>query len=300
MDRLSTLQMFVRVVELGSFTRAALELGVGQPAVSKQIAALEAHLGTQLLDRTSRGLRATSAGLDFYNSAIQFLEDFEDMEARVRLGSRGPVGAVRVATPPAFGRMYIIPRLPAFFAQFPGVTVEFSVAQRRVDLVRDGVDVALRVGNLAASSLVSRRIGSMQTVTVATPDYLARYGTPKDLAELVRHDLIAGQTEGAILPWQFRGATGAISITPSGRMQSDDGEDLRAAVLAGLGILHGPSALLHADIETGRVVRILAELAPDAVPIHAVSASGRKMAQRVRLFIDFLSATFAAEPGLQA
>lgn len=299
MDRFATLQMFVRVVEAGSFTRAAQELGVGQPAVSKQVAALEAHLGTVLLDRTSRGLRATSAGLDLYHSATRLLSEYEETEGRIRRGGRGVAGLVRVATPPALGRMYIIPRLPTFFEQFPEITVEFSVAQRRVDLVKDGVDVALRVGELVSSTLSVRRIGSMQTITVATPQYLAKHGTPKDLRELVEHNLITGQTDGATLPWQFGGETGPASIIPSGHVKSNDGEDLRAATLAGLGILHGPKALLHADVEAGQVVQILHSLAPDAVPIQAVSVSGRKMAQRVRLFIDFLSATFATEPGLQ-
>jgi LysR family transcriptional regulator for bpeEF and oprC len=299
MDRFSTLQLFVRVVELGSFTRAGAELSLGQPAVSKQVAALEAHLGSQLLDRTSRGLRPTAAGLDLYDSAVRLLDDLEETENRVRSGVRGPVGLVRVATPPAFGRMFIIPKLPSFYALFPDVIVEFSVAQRLIDLVEDGVDVALRVGTLDSSALVARRIGSMRTVTVATPDYLAIHGTPVDLAELATHKLIAGQTAGAPLSWQFKTATGHASIEPSGPLRSNDGEDLRAAALAGIGIAHGPSALFHKDMLQGRLVRILSELAPEAVPIHAVSSSGHKMAYRSRIFVDFLASTFANEPSLR-
>lgn len=299
MDRFSSLQLFVRVVELGSFTRAGMELGLGQPAASKQIASLEAHLGSQLVDRTSRGLRPTAAGLDLYDSAVRLLGDLEETENRVRGGVRGPVGVVRVATPPAFGRMFIIPQLPSFCEQFPDVVVEFSVAQRRIDLIEDGVDVALRVGTLKNSSLVARRIGSMQTITVATPDYLADHGTPANLEELLDHKLIAGQTEGAALSWEFKGPDGIATIAPSGPMRSNDGEDLRAAVLAGLGITHGPSALFHEDMLHGRVVQILAGFTPDAVPISAVSSSGRKMAQRTRVFVDFLAATFADEPSLR-
>jgi LysR family transcriptional regulator for bpeEF and oprC len=299
MDRFSTWQMFVRVVELGSFTRAAKELGLGQPAVSKQIAALEADLGTQLLSRTSRGFHLTAAGLDLYNSAVRLLGDVQETESRVRGASRGPAGLVRVAMPPALGRLYIIPRLPSFFAQFPEVTVEFSVSQRRVDLIQDGVDVALRVGALSASSLTARRIGSMQMITVATPAYLAARGTPTTPGELVRHNLITGQTDGAALAWQFKSEDGPATIVPSGTIRSNDGEDLRAAVLAGLGISHGPSALFHADIQAGTLVQILGAFAPDAVPIQAVSASGRKMVHRVRVFVDFLAATFSAEPGLR-
>jgi LysR family transcriptional regulator for bpeEF and oprC len=195
--------------------------------------------------------------------------------------------------------MFIIPQLPSFFTQFPDVVVEFSVAQRRIDLIEDGVDVALRVGILKNSSLVARRIGSMQTITVATPDYLAAHGTPIDLDDLVSHKLIAGQTEGAALSWEFNGPDGTATLTPSGPLRSNDGEDLRAAVLANLGITHGPSALFHEDMLHGRVAQILAGYTPDAVPISAVSTSGRKMAQRTRVFVDFLAATFADEPSLR-
>lgn len=299
MDRFSSLQLFARVVELGSFTRASKEVGIGQPAVSKQIAALEAHLGARLLDRTSRGLRATAAGLDLYNSTMRLLADLEEAEARVRRASKGPVGLVRIATPPALGRMYIIPRLPAFIAQFPEISVEFSVAQRLTDLVKEGVDVALRIGSLESSSLVARRIGSIQTMTVAAPEYLVTHGTPTDPQDLVHHKLVTGQTDGEVLPWRFGGENGPWSMVPNGAVRSNDGEDLRAAVLAGLGITHGPSALFQPDLQARRVVRILDAFTPAPVPIHAVCSSGREMPQRVRVLVDFLAAAFAAEPGLR-
>ena len=300
MDRFSSLQLFARVVELGSFTRAAKELGIGQPSVSKQIAALEAHLGARLVDRTSRGLRATAAGLDLYNSTIRLLADMEEAEARIRGASKGPVGLVRIATPPVLGRMYIIPRLPDFITRFPEISVELSVAQRLTDLVKEGVDVALRVGSLESSSLVARRIGSIQTITVAVPGYLATHGTPTDPQDLVDHKLVTGQTDGEVLPWRFGGESGPWSMVPLGAVRSNDGEDLRAAVLAGIGITHGPSALFQADLREGRVVRILDAFTPAPVPIHAVCSSGRKMPQRVRVFVDFLAAAFAAEPSLRS
>ncbi len=252
------------------------------------------------MERTSRGLRPTSAGLDLYNSAVRLLDDLEETEARLRGGSLGPAGLVRVATPPVLGSMFIIPKLSAFLAQFPEIEIEFTVAQRRVDLVKEGIDVALRVGHLKSSNLVARKIGMMQMVTVAAPDYLAANGIPRTPLDLASHRLIVGQTDGAALDWQFKGGEGAFSITPSGSLRSDDGEDLRASVVAGIGMLHGPMALLHTDIEEGRVVRILEAFAPDPVPIHVVSMAGRKMASRVRVFVDFLAATFAAEPALSA
>lgn len=298
MDRLSTLQMLIRVVELSSFTRAARELGIGQPAVSKQMSALEEHIGTKLLDRTSRGLRPTAAGLDLYHSAVRLLNELDETEARVRSGGAEPSGVVRVATPPAIGRMYIIPKLPAFFAQFPEIEIEFTVGQRLADLVMDGVDVALRVGELASSRLVARKIGTMPMITVAAPAYLTKHGIPQSLSELAQHKLIAAQIDGRIVEWRFLSDVGTVSIAPEGLVRSNEGEDLRASVLAELGIFHGPSALFHADLHEGRVVRILESHKADAAPIHLVSSGGRQLPYRVRVFMDFLAASFAAEPGL--
>lgn len=287
MDRFSTLQLLIRVVELGSFTRAAHKLGPGQPAVSKQMAALEARLGARLLDRTSRGLRPTSAGLDLYHSAVRLLGDLEDMEMRVRDGAAGPGGLVRVATPPALGRMYIVPKLPAFFTQFPDIEVEFTTGQRLVDLVKDGINVALRVGDLGSSNLIAHKIGDIQMITVASAGYLAAHGEPTALRDLADHKLIAAQTDGRAVEWRFRGEDGVVVIDPRSAFRSNDGEDLRASVLAGLGILHGPGALFHDDIAQGRVVRILENYDAEGAPIHLVSSDGRKMPHRVRVFMDF-------------
>jgi LysR family transcriptional regulator for bpeEF and oprC len=299
MDRLSALELFVRVIDLRSFTQAAKILGLGQPAVSKQIAALEASLGAQLLERSPRGLRPTPAGLDLYGSAIRLLSELEEMENRVRGVSQCPGGMVRVATPPALGRMYLIPSLPTFFARYPGIAVELSVSDRHVDLIKEGIDVALRVGPLKTSDLFARRIGTLQMITVATPAYLAAHGTPRDLGELTGHRLVAGQTEGVTLPWDFKDADGAVSIDPAGRIRSNDGEDLRASVLADLGITYGPTALFQSDLRDGKVVQVLEAFAPDTVAIHAVSSGGRRVAQRVRFFTDHLAATFAAETSLR-
>jgi LysR family transcriptional regulator for bpeEF and oprC len=274
-------------------------LGLGQPAVSKQIAGLEARLGVKLLDRTSRGLLPTAAGLDFYHSAVRLLADLEETEARVRQGVAAPTGLVRVATPPALGRMYIVPRLPAFFGQFPDIKIEFTTGQRPVDLVRDGIDVALRVGDLGTSNLIARKIGEEHMITVASPGYFAAHGTPATLQDLSRHKLIDTQIDGRAIEWRFRTEEGAVAISPAGSFQSNDGEDLRAAVLAGLGILHGPMAFFHEDLKTGRVVQALENYATDLSPIHLVSAGGRKMPYRVRIFMDFVAATFASQPGLQ-
>lgn len=298
MDRFASLQVFIRVVDRGSFTQAAHELGLGQPAVSKQVAALEARLGTQLLNRTSRGLHLTAAGQDFYDAAVRLLGELEEAETRVARGSTSPAGLVRVAVPPALGGMYIVPRLPAFFGRFPDVTVELSVGERRVDLVKEGFDLAFRVGRLGDSSLVARRIGSMRISTVATPGYLARHGTPADPAELRNHNLVTPLLRGATADWHFQGPEGPFSLEPSGNIRSNDAGDQRAAVLAGLGIGRGPTALFAADLRAGTVVGILDDFAPAPLPIHVVYASGRRVPGRLRVVIDFLAEICAAEPSL--
>ncbi|MFC3125496.1 LysR substrate-binding domain-containing protein [Pseudoroseomonas globiformis] len=298
MDRFASLQLFIRVVDRGSFTRAAHEWGIGQPAVSKQVAALEARLGTPLLNRTSRGLHPTAAGQDFYDSAVRLLGDLEEAENRVARGSSNPAGLVRVAVPPALGGMYIVPQLPAFFARFPNVTVELSVGERRVDLIKEGFDLAFRVGTLGDSSLIARRIGSLRISTVATPDYLARHGTPSDPAALWSHNLVTPLLHGGTAEWLFLGPGGQFSLEPSGNIRSNDAGDQRAAVLAGVGIGRGPTALFAADLRAGTVVSILNDFAPPPSPIHVVYAGGRRVPGRLRVVAELLAEICASEPSL--
>ena len=299
MDRFSSLRLFVRVVERGSFSHVGRELGIGQPAVSKQIAALEARLGVPLFNRTSRGLNPTAAGQDFYESAIRILGDLEETELRIAQNRISPAGLVRLATPPALGRMYIIPRLPSFIQRYPNVAIDLSVSERRVDLVREGIDIALRVGTLADSSLVARKIGDLHMVVAATPAYLEQHGTPSSPAELRFHNLIVGQTQGATQAWKFKGPEGPVLLEPEGNIRSNDAEDQRAAVLAGLGIGYAGRAMFAADIKAGAIIPILENYAPDPSPIHVISAGGRQMPERFRVVIDFLAQICAEEPALR-
>jgi DNA-binding transcriptional LysR family regulator len=299
MDRFSSLQLFVRVVERGSFTYVARELGLGQPAVSKQIAALEAHLGTPLLNRTPRGLNPTAAGQDLYEAATRILRDLEETEARVGGYLGRPGGVVRLATPPGFGRMFIIPKLPDFFARYPDVSLDIFASERRVDLVREGIDIAMRVGRLADSTLVARKIGDLQLVVAASPAYLARYGIPSGPADLLSHNLLVGQTQGVTENWAFDGPDGATLIEPAGNVRVNDIEDLRAAILAGLGIGYIGRVMLEADLLAGTAVPILEEYTPRPSPIHAVHTGGRGVPLRFRAVIDFLGEICAERPSLR-
>ena len=181
MDQIAAIRIFVRVVERGSFSSVAREAGVGQPAVSKQITALEAHLGVQLLRRTSRNLSLTEAGQEFYESAVRLLDDLEAAESRVGRGQTAPSGLIRVTVAPVFGRLYIVPRLSEFFARYPDISVEAIATDRVVNVVEEGVDLSIHNGELSDSTLVIRKIAATPIITVASHHYLREYGEPTAL-----------------------------------------------------------------------------------------------------------------------
>lgn len=298
MDRIAALQFYARVVESGSFSQAARELGVGQPAVSKQVAALERRLGAQLLNRTSRGLRPTPAGVDFYEAACRVLRDLNDAESRVASGQERPSGAVRVAAPPILTSMMIVPALPEFFGRFPSVSVEFVVSERYADLVQEGLDLAIRVGNLDSSGLVARRIGSMQVATVASTEYLAIHGVPLTPSDLDRHQLVTNRHLGAISGWRFNNSEQSVVPPISGRFSCNNPADMHAAVLAGLGIAQSARGLFETELRSGQVVEVMADFVSDPLPIHALHASGR-IPQRVRVLSDFIAQCLDKQPTLR-
>jgi DNA-binding transcriptional LysR family regulator len=287
MDRIAALQFFVRVVESGSFSQAARELGVGQPAVSKQVAALERRLGVQLLHRTSRAFRPTPAGADLYEDAIRILGALDDAESRAANGHEGPNGAVRVAAPPILTSMMIVPELPEFFLRFPDVTVEFVVSERYADLVQEGIDVAIRVGNLDSTALVARRIGSMQFATVASPTYLLRHGVPLVPSDLDTHQLLPNRYLGAMTDWYFSNSERRIVTPAPARFSCNHPAEMHAAALAGLGIVQSARAVFEAELRSGGVVEVLANFVADPLPIHALYSS-RRVPHRVRVMSDFI------------
>src|SRR6202048_5564714 len=178
MDRLEGIKKFVRVVERGRFSAVARELGTGQPAISKQVAALEERLGAQLLMRTSRSLSLTEAGRDFYESPVPLISEIEAAESRIGSGQASPSGVVRVTAAPGFSRLYVVPRLPLFRERYPNVVVEMLVSERTTNLVEEGIDLAIRNGTLSDSSLIARKIGESAIIAVASADYLERRGEP--------------------------------------------------------------------------------------------------------------------------
>lgn len=293
MDRLDAIKIFVRVAESGSFSAVARELSIGQPAVSKQVASLEAHLGTLLLMRSSRKLSLTEAGRDFYESAVRLIGDLEVAESRVGSGRTSPSGLVRVTAAHAFSRLYVLPRLPEFLAKYPNISVEMLVSERTSNLVEEGIDVAIRNGVLIDSSLVARQIGKTPVVFVASTEYLERRGTPATPDDCDVHDAVLFVSQDGVRPWRTGGSHGPASYQPHGKFRTNDGEQLRDAVRHGLGITQAPLWLFKRDLASGAVRRILTGYEPEPIPINAVRPSGRNMASKVSVFIDFMAGLLA-------
>ncbi len=266
--------------------------GIGQPAVSKQIGALERHLGAQLVMRTSRQVVITEAGQTFYESARKLVDDFDALESSVGDRQKSPEGLIRVNTAPAHGRLCITPLLPEFFRQFPNIAIEVSVSERHVDLVGDGIDLAIRHGRLVDSSLTARKLSETDFVLVASPAYLALMGVPTRLADLDQHRCIVFTKNRDRYPWSLKVGQEIVSYVPHGALLTGDAEHIRTAVLSGLGIAQAPFWLLAQEIRSGQVQVLLPALQPERLPIHLVYPAGRRVPMRVRMFIEYLVSAF--------
>jgi DNA-binding transcriptional LysR family regulator len=302
MDRLDAIRLFVRLVECGSFSAVGRLEGIGQPAVSKQIAALEQHLGAQLVLRTSRRVAITEAGQTFYASAKQLVDDIDAVESSVGDRQQSPRGLVRLNTAPAHGRLCVTPLLPEFFRRYPDVAIELSVSEQHVDLVGAGVDLAIRHGRLVDSALTAKPLSETELVLVASTGYLAASGVPTRLTDLDRHRCIVFARGRERRPWSLRVQAGAghetVSYMPRGSMLTGDAEQVRAAVLCGLGIAQVPRWLLAEEIRAGQVQVLMPALQTERLPINLVYAAGRRVPMRVRVLIDYLVAAF--EPAAPA
>src|SRR6202171_3430921 len=209
------MQAFVRVIEKGSFSAVAKERGVGQPAVSKQISALEEELGTELIHRTSRSIALTEAGRDFYESALHILDDFENATSRIGRGQTAPKGFIRVTVPPTFARLHMVSKLPAFFAAYPDMAVEMAASESPTTIIEDGFDLAIHSGDLPDSTLVARRFAQTMTILVATPQFLTRFGAPESLEELKRLRAVVFVERGSAQPWSFGSGPDVKRVIPT-------------------------------------------------------------------------------------
>lgn len=297
-DLLSPMRTFVRVVEAGSFTAVATEQNTTQPTISRQIASLEEHLGARLLTRTTRALTLTDDGRAFYEHALRALEAVSEAEGIVGRRRGKPSGLLRLATPVVFGRLHIVPRLPAFLARFPDVSVEILMSDSFAGLVEQGIDVAIRVGEVTDPGLIAKRIGIVRRVTVAAPAYLKRHRTPETPADLADHDCIVYTRLATGNRWTFESPTGPITVEVTGRFKADNSEAVREGVLGGLGVAVIPAFAFRDESETGAVRVLLKDYEPRQLPMHAVYASRRFVPLRVRAIIDHLAHEFSLDPRL--
>lgn len=293
MDRLDAMQMFVRVVETGSFTKVAHEFATTQPTVTKQIAAMEARLKVRLLNRNTRGVSLTEPGTLYYEKCKAIVSDVAEAENVVKVRQHQVHGQLRIGSSVAFGRRVLIPLALEFMQHNPHVEVDLSFEDRYTDLVANGIDVALRLGKLADSSLGARTLGVNPWVLVASPQYLKKRGTPRRPSDLKDHaTLIYSSVQGNDL-WRLRNASGeAVSVPVTGRLRSNNLSALLAAARAHLGIAALPCYVAHESLKTGRVVELLKTCRLPEQEIHAVYPSPRLVPQKVQAFIAFLQGRF--------
>jgi DNA-binding transcriptional LysR family regulator len=293
MDRLSAMNMFVRVVETGSFSAVAKELSSTQPTVSKNIAELESWLGARLLNRSTRSLRLTETGSDYYERCVAILQDVEDAEQNVGLLQTQPKGLVKVSAAVAFGRLHIVPKLENFYVAYPDIRIDITLNDRVVDLVEEGVDIAFRMGTLRDSNLIAKKICSSPTLTVAAPDYLKRVGLPAHPRDLKEHNYLVYTELGSREQVTFREDDESVHVAVSGNLQTNNSEVIRSALLSGLGICQAPRWLVGDKLATGELVEVLQEYSVGPTNISVVYSPGRHLPSKMRCFIDYFAQAFA-------
>lgn len=296
MDRIDCMQSFIRVVETGSFSAVAREFNTTQPTISKQIAALEDHLGVQLLRRSTRKLQLTEAGEQFFEQCQAIVEAVVTAESSIRKRQQ-PLGTLRVNCPVAFGQHQIMPCVKGFLERYPLIKLDLNFSDRFVDLVEDGTDLAIRIGQVNEPMLISQQIGLTRRVTVASNTYFGDRPQPKTPEDLIDHNCIIYTRLATGKEWHFQSATGrTIQVMVSGNLQVDNSTAIREAVLSGLGIAVCPVWLFGDVLASGGLQVILKEYQPVPLPIHAVYRRGKFVPAKVRYFIDYLRDEFKLNP----
>jgi len=292
MDRFEEMRAFVAVVDAGSFVRAADALQASKTAVSRLIGDLEARLGVRLLHRTTRRLSLTVEGEVFHARCKDLLAGVEEAEAEATARADDAIGLLRLNVPVSFGLMHLAPLWPAFLQQHPGVTLEVTLSDRIVDLVDEGYDLAVRIAQLPASSLVSRKLASTRLVLCASPEYLRRNGSPANPAEIARHAVFAYTLLSTGEQWSFEGPEGPVSVKVSPRMRSNSGDTCCAAALQHQGIVLQPSFMVGEHLHSGALVEVLPQYRSIELGVYAVYASRKHVTPKVRVLIDFLVEAF--------
>jgi DNA-binding transcriptional LysR family regulator len=288
MDRLAAMEVFVLVVDSGSFSATARRLNIGQPAVSKVVAQLEGRLGVKLLVRTTRGLTATEAGLNFYERARRSIEEADEAELAARGAGSGLTGKLRVCAAVTFARIHLMPRIPEFLARHPDLEMEVVLDDRNVDLVQEGIDIGLRMGRLADSTLTARRIASGRHAVLGTPAYFARAGEPAAPGDLSAHEAVIYAQRAGGTVWNFRRDGEELAVTLKGRLRVSAAEGVRAAVLANAGIAIASEWMFAPEIANGAVKAVLLDWQLPRIDLWAVFPAGRTASTKARTFSTFV------------
>ncbi len=295
MDRITCMQSFVRVIEMNSFSAVAREQQTTQPTISKQISALEKYLGVQLITRSTTNLSLTEEGKKYYQYCQQILEICSEAEANLT-GKERATGILKLGCPVLFGQMQIVPRLNAFMTRYPDVKVDLMMADHFVDIVEEGLDLLIRIGNRQDTSLISDRIGTTRRVTVATNEYFEKMGEPQTPEDLLHHHCIVYTRLATVNEWHFQGSEGLIKVRVFGNFQTNSSVAIRAAVLGGLGIAIAPVWMFGDEIYRGDLKVVLQDYQPIPFPIHSVYRRSRFYPAKISCFINFLRSEFKLDP----
>ncbi len=296
MDHLLALRAFVRIAEAGSFAKAADTMNLPRSSVSKLLQDLEAHLGTKLLERTTRAVTMTDDGLAYHERAVQVLADIEEMDGAVASARIAPRGRLRVDVGSSIANMLLIPALAKFHEKYPDIDLHLGISDRHIDLIGDGVDCVLRTGSLADTSLVARKLGELAWVTCATPNYLARFGTPVTPSDLETGHRVVGYfsaASGRTMTLRYQRADNTVEVAPSPRLAVNESTAHLNTILAGLGIAQTYEFMARQHIDNGTLVEVLCEWKPKSFPLYLVYPASRFPSQKLRAFSDWVASLFS-------
>ena len=295
MDRFDAMRIFTRIVELRSFTQAAHDLGYPKATVTHAIKQLEARLRVRLLQRTTRQVTPTPDGEAYYQRCARLLADLEETEAVFSAAAQQPAGKLRIDLHATLAMHFVLPVLDRFCARYPLIELEIGMGDRLVDLVREGVDCVLRVGELGDSSMVARRVALLEQMTCASPAYLAAHGTPQNLAQLAGHravNFFSART-GKVWPFDFKVDGQRHSVALPGTVSVNNADAYHACCRAGMGLIQAPRYHLERALAAGELVEVLAHLRPDPLPVSVLYPHHRQLSPRVRVFADWVAGLFA-------
>jgi DNA-binding transcriptional LysR family regulator len=301
MDRIAAMNAFVRVVEAGTFTKAADTLDLPNATVTRLIQGLEQDLKVRLLHRTTRSVTVTPEGATYYERVVRLLADLSDIESSARLSQGKPSGKVHVDAPAAISTMVIVPALAAFYRDYPDLEIELGVGNRRTDLVAEGIDCAIRVGEINEQMIVARQIGTFHFTTCATPAFLKAHGAPKSPDELASRPTVGLMSSRIGRPLLFRYVDGEAEaeLVLNHKLVVNDTNSYLAAGLAGLGIIQAPNYAVHEALKAGHLVAVLDDWYTPSIPVHMLYAPNRYLSAKVRIFIDWTVALFEQHDSLR-